>query len=83
MKVVIVGAGPAGLITALLKARHILMKFSNKDLANIGKFLSGLKQGEGRSPKIRKIAKYPSLLLKLDKLRTIYKAGRITTAYGW
>lgn len=67
----------------LLKARHILMQFSNKDLANIGKFLSGFKQGEGRSPKIRRIAKYPSLLLKLDKLRTIYKAGRITKDYGW
>ncbi|MBA7617785.1 hypothetical protein ES703_25103 [subsurface metagenome] len=67
----------------LLKGGHILMNLSNQDLANIGKFFAGVKKSEGRAPKIRKIVKYPSLLLKLNRLRTVYKAGVIAMGYGW
>jgi len=67
----------------LPKAGHTLVNLSNKDLANIGKFLSGVKKGEGRAPKIKRIAKYPSLFPKLNKLRTIYEAGKIAVDYGW
>jgi hypothetical protein len=59
------------------------MSFSNHDLATAGRFLAEVKQGESPYPKLMKIAKYHSLLLKLNKLRTIYKAGRITEDYGW
>lgn len=67
----------------LLKPRHTLMSFSNHDLANIGKFLAEVKRGDAPYPQLMKIAKYPSLLLKLSKLRTIYEAGKITEDYGW
>ena len=67
----------------LLKPRQILMSFSSQDLANIGKFLAGFKHGEKPHPQLMKIARYPSLLLKLNKLRTIYQAGIITEDYGW
>ena len=67
----------------LLKPRHALMNFSNRDLANIGKFLAKVRQGEAPYPQLMKIGKYPSLILKLNKLRTIYQAGRITADYGW
>ena len=66
----------------LIKAERTLMKLGNQDLAHIGKFLSEVKQGEARSPSVTKIAKYPSLLPKLNKLRAIYKAGRIALDYG-
>jgi hypothetical protein len=59
------------------------MSFSNHDLANVGRFLAEVKKGEEPYPKLKKIAKYPSLLLKLNKLRTTYKACRITEDYGW
>ena len=67
----------------LLKPRQTLMSFSNHDLANVGRFLAEVKKGEEPYPKLKKIAKYPSLLLKLNKLRTTYKACRITEDYGW
>ena len=67
----------------LLKPRHTLMNFSNRDLANVGKFLAKVRQGEAPYPQLMRIGKYPSLLLKLNKLRTIYQAGRITADYGW
>ena len=67
----------------LLKPRQTLMSFSNHDLANVGRFLAEVKHGEEPYPKLMKIAKYHSLLLKLNKLRTIYEAGRITEDYGW
>ena len=67
----------------LLKPRKTIMSFSNQDLANIGKFLAGFRHGRAPYPQLMKIAKYPSLLLKLNKLRTIYQAGMITEEYGW
>jgi len=67
----------------LLKPRQTLMTFTNHDLANIGRFLAEVKHGEAPYPQLMKIAKYPSLLLKLNKLRTIYQAGMITEEYGW
>ena len=67
----------------LLKPRQTLMSFSSQDLANIGKFLAGFEYGVKPHPQLIKIAKYPSLLMKLHKLRTIYRAGIITEDYGW
>ena len=68
---------------ALLKAGQALAEFNNKDLANLGKLLAETQQAGGDPPSPGEIAKYPSLFLKLDKLRAIYKAGRIALDYGW
>jgi hypothetical protein len=59
------------------------MNFSNRDLTHIGEFFSGVKKGEGHAPKVTKIAKHPALLLKLNKLRAAYKAGKMAMDYGW
>ena len=67
----------------LRKGGDIMANFTNRDLMNIGKFFSSLKKGEGHAPKITRIAKYPFLFLKLHKLWTVYKAGRMAMDYGW
>lgn len=67
----------------LRKGGDIMANFTNRDLANIGKFFSSLKKGEGHAPKVTRIAKYPFLFLKLHKLWTVYKAGRMAMDYGW
>jgi digeranylgeranylglycerophospholipid reductase len=68
---------------ALLRGGRIMMDFSNRDLTHIGEFFSGVKKGEGHAPRITKIAKHPALLLKLNKLRAAYKAGKMAMDYGW
>jgi digeranylgeranylglycerophospholipid reductase len=68
---------------ALLRGGHIMMNFNNRDLTHIGEFFSGVKQGEGHAPRVSRIAKHPSLLLKLNKLRAVYKAGKMAMDYGW
>jgi digeranylgeranylglycerophospholipid reductase len=67
----------------LLRGGRIMMDFSNQDLAYIGEFFAGVKEGEGHAPRVSRIAKYPYLLLKLKKLRTVYKAGKMAMDYGW
>jgi flavin-dependent dehydrogenase len=68
----------------ILRQGALIMKsFTNRDLANIGKLFSGLKEGEGHAPYINRVIKYPALLLKLNKLWTVYKAGRMAMDYGW
>ena len=64
-------------------AGHTLLEFSNQDLANVGEFLSSINKKKGRAPTPKRIAKFPPLLTKLNSLRTLYKAGKITLDYGW
>ena len=67
----------------LPKGALIMKKYSNQDLANIGKLFSGLKEGVGHAPYLTRLIKHPALLLKLHKLWTVYKAGKIAMDYGW
>ncbi|MCD6452771.1 MAG: NAD(P)/FAD-dependent oxidoreductase [Dehalococcoidales bacterium] len=67
----------------LLEAARNLVKLTEPDIAHIGRFLSEIKPGTGRSPSLNRIAKYPRLVLKLNQLKTLYQAGRIAVDYGW
>jgi len=67
----------------LLKARHILLELTNKDLANIGNFLTGIEGGEIHSLSGINIIKYRSLVPKLENLLTLCKAMGISMCYGW
>jgi digeranylgeranylglycerophospholipid reductase len=68
---------------ALLRGGRIMMNFTNRDLAHIGSFFAGVREGEGHAPKVTRIIKYPSLLLKLNKMRKVYQAGKMAMDYGW
>lgn len=67
----------------LVKGAKTMMSFTNQDLENIGRLFTTIKKGEGRYPKIRRVLCYPSLFLKLHKLRAAYKAGRMAMHYSW
>ncbi|MBN1862051.1 MAG: NAD(P)/FAD-dependent oxidoreductase [Dehalococcoidales bacterium] len=68
---------------ALLRGGRIMIDLGNRDLTYIGKFFAGVKQGEGHAPRVTRIIKYPRLLLKLNKLRKVYRAGKMAMDYGW
>jgi hypothetical protein len=60
-----------------------MMDFSKRDLTYIGSFFAAIKEGEGHAPKVTRIMKYPSLLFKLNKLRRVYRAGKMAMDFGW
>ena len=49
----------------LVKGAAIMKSFTNRELASIGSFVSGLKKDKGRAPYLSRLAKYPALLLNL------------------
>ena len=68
----------------LVKAGRALAELNNEDLMNLGKLLAGVQQAGLSFSSAIKAAKHNlSLLPKINKLRTIYKAGRIALDYGW
>ncbi len=68
----------------ILRQGALIMKsFTNQDLANIGKLFSGVKEGEGHAPYLTRVIKHPTLLPRLRKLWTVYKAGKMAMDYGW
>ncbi len=67
----------------LLKAKRLLLELADKDLANLLSFLTKPEHGNANFPSVVRILKYPSLILKLKTLVTMYQALRITKNYGW
>jgi digeranylgeranylglycerophospholipid reductase len=69
--------------TVLLKARQMLLKLADQDLISLLSFITESQWAKIKYPSVVRILKYPSLILKLKALITVYQAVRICNNYGW
>ena len=65
----------------LLETRRVLLQLADKDVASLLSFLTGRHPGRLRA--LARIAKYPSLILKLKPLIQTGRVLKISMNYGW
>jgi len=68
---------------ALWKARQVLLGLADKDVVNLLSSLTEPHHGKVKFPSVVRILKYPSLILELKALISVYQAVRISKDYGW